>query len=196
MNRKSLDHLLAAGGLAIAAVLVAAGALLTWAHTYVHNEVHSQLAAQKVYFPPKGSDALKSADIGPFLNKYAGQQLVSGAQAKAYADHFIAVHLKAIGGGQTYAQLSSQAQANPTDQKLAGEVQTVFRGETLRGLLLNAYAFDTMGSIAAIASIVAFLGAGVMALLGGLGFVHARRVHATTVPDAAPTFPSHEMINS
>src|SRR5581483_3215307 len=144
MNRKSLDRLLAAGGLVVAALLVAAGALLTWAHTYVHDEVHSQLAAEKVYFPPKGSDALKPAEIGPYLNKYAGQQLVTGAQAKAYADHFIAVHLKEIGGGQTYAQLSTKALANPTDQKLAGQVQTVFRGETLRGLLLNAFAFDTM----------------------------------------------------
>ena len=190
MNRKTLDRLLATGGLVIAAVLVAAGALLTWAHTYVHNEVHSQLSAQKVYFPPKGSDALKPADIGPYLNKYAGKQLLTGAQAKAYADHFIAVHLKEIGGGQTYSQLSAQAQKDPTNTKLSGEVQTVFRGETLRGLLLNAYAFDTMGNIA---SIVSFLGAGVMALLGALGFVHARRIHN---PRVEPGFPKQELVKS
>src|SRR2546423_1909569 len=120
MNRKTLDRLLASGGLVIAALLVAAGALLTWAHTYVHNEVRTQLSTQKIYFPPKGSDALKPAAIGPYLNRYAGQQLTTGAQAKAYADHFIAVHLQGIGGGQTYAQLSSKALANPTDTKLAG----------------------------------------------------------------------------
>ena len=194
MNRKTLDRLLATGGLVIAAVLVAAGALLTWAHSYVHDEVHSQLSAQKIYFPPKGSDALKPAEIGPYLNKYAGQQLLTGDQAKAYANHFIAVHLKEIGGGLTYSQLSTKAQANPTDQKLAGTVQTMFRGETLRGLLLNAYAFDTMGNIAFIASIVSFVGAGVMALLGVLGFIHARRIH--TVAPPAPNFPAQEMIHN
>jgi hypothetical protein len=191
MNRKTLDRLLAAGGVAVAAVMLIGGALLTWAHSYVHNEVYTQLAAEKIYFPPAGSDALKSPEIGPYLNQYAGQQLVNGAQAKAYADHFIAVHLNEMTGGQTYAQLSTQAQAKPTDTKLAAEVNTVFKGETLRGLLLNAYAFDTMGRIALIASIVAYAGAGVMAVLAGLGFYHARRVHANV-----PHFPAREMITS
>jgi hypothetical protein len=193
MTRKKLDRVLATGGLVVAAVLVAAGALLTWAHVFVDHEVHSQLAAQKIYFPPKGSDALASPEIGRYLNKYAGQQLVTGPQAKAYADHFIAVHIKEIGGGQTYAQLSTKSLANPNDQKLAQTVQTVFRGETLRGLLLNAYAFSTMGYIAFIASIVAFVGAGLMALLSALGFVHARQVHDDGTPRGAPT---QEMISA
>src|SRR6266487_4222585 len=131
MDRKTLDRLLAAGGLAVAAVLVVAGALLTWAHTFVNHEVHSQLSAQKIFFPAKDSKALADPKVGPYLNKYAGQQLVTGPQAKAYADHFIAVHLNEMTGGQTYAQLSAKAIANPTDTALAGQVQTVFRGETL-----------------------------------------------------------------
>jgi hypothetical protein len=193
MNRKTLDRVLAAGGVAIAIVLLIAGALLTWAHSYVHNEVRSQLSAQKIFFPPKGSEGLASKDIGPYLNRYAGQQLVSGPQAKAYADHFIAVHLKGISGGQTYAQLSSKSLANPDDQKLAGQVQTVFRGETLRGLLLNAYAFDTMGDLAFIGAIVAYLGAAIMGLLGVLGFVHAARVKTAAAPPGAPR---QELINA
>lgn len=186
MNRTTLDRLLAAGGLAMAAVLLVAGALLTWAHTFVHDQVHSQLAAEKIYFPPKGSDALASPDIGKYLNKYAGQQLVTGAQAKAYADHFIAVHLKEMTGGQTYAQLSAKSLANPNDQQLAGQVQTLFRGETLRGLLLNAYAFDTVANVALIAAIVAYVGAALMAVLAALGFVHARRVARATSPTPQP----------
>ena len=193
MNRKTLDRLLAASGLVAAGVLVIAGALLTWAHSYVHGQVHDQLAAQKIYFPAKGSDALASSEIGPYLDRYAGQQLLDGAQAKAYANHFIAVHLNEMTGGQTYAQLSAKSQAAPTDTKLAAEVQTVFRGETLRGLLLNAYAFDTMGTIAEIASIVAYVGAGVMAVLGGLGLLHAQRVHGLS-PGAG--MPAREMINN
>lgn len=187
MERKTLDRLLAAGGLVVAAALVIAGGLLTWAHSYVHGQVRDQLAAQKIYFPPKGSDALAPSQIGPYLNKYAGQQLLTGEQAKAYADHFIAVHISEMTGGQTYAQLSAKSLANPKDTKLADEVQTVFRGETLRGLLLNAYAFDTMGRIAFIASIAAYASAALMAVLAALGFYHAGRVRrAPAAPRGAP----------
>jgi hypothetical protein len=175
MRRKTFDALLTFGGLAIAIVLLVAGGLLTWAHSFVGNEVHKQLSQEQIFFPAAGNEALASKDIGPYLNKYAGQQLLTGAQANAYADHFIAVHLKEIGGGKTYSQLSTQAQADPTNTALAAKVNTMFKGETLRGLLLNAYAFDTMGTIAGIAAIAAFGGAGVLLVLAGLGYWHLRR---------------------
>jgi hypothetical protein len=189
MQRKAFDRVVSFAGLALAALLMTAGGLLTWAHNYVTDEVHSQIAAQQIYFPQKGSDAIKGPEFAA-MQQYAGQQLTTGDQAQVYADHFIAVHLKAIGGGQTYAQLSAKALANPTDQKLAGPVSTMFRGETLRGLLLDAYAFGKMGTIAGIAAIVAYVGAGLMLLLAGLGLWHARRV-----PAAATVFDgSHERI--
>jgi hypothetical protein len=188
MQRKALDRLVSWIGLSLAAVLVVAGALLSWAHTFVGNEVHSQLSAQQIYFPAKGSPAIAAPEFQA-VRKYAGQQLTTGAQAKAYADHFIANHLKEIGGGKTYAQLSAQAQANPTDTKLAGTVQTMFRGETLRGLLLNAYAFDTMGTIAGIAAIAAYLAAIVMLVLAGLGFWHGRRTSPAEAVFATPATP-------
>jgi hypothetical protein len=175
MKRRSFDVLVGTVGLFLAAVLVVAGSLLTWAHSFVDHEVHTQLSAQKIFFPPKDSPAIAGPEFKQ-MRQYAGQQLTTGAQAQTYADHFIAVHLKEAGGGQTYAQLSTKAQANPTDQKLAGQVATMFKGETLRGLLLNAYAFGTMGMIAGIAAIAAFVAAGVMALLSILGLWHARRV--------------------
>jgi len=159
----------------IAAVLLVAGGLLTWAHSFVDNQVRAQLSQQQIFFPKAGDPQLKEAEIGPYLTKYAGQQLTNGAQAEAYADHFIKVHLEKIGGGQTYAQLSAQSNANPTDTKLAGQVQTMFRGETLRGLLLNGFAFWKMGQIAFIAAIASFVGAGLLLLLAGLGFWHLRR---------------------
>jgi hypothetical protein len=56
----------------------------------------------------------------------------------------------------------------------------MFKGETLRGLLLNAYAFGTVATIAGIAAIGAFIGAAVMLILSILGFAHLRRVS----PDA------------
>lgn len=178
MKRRTFDLLASAAGLFLAAVLVVAGSLLFWAHNFVNDEVHTQLAAQQIFFPAKDSKAIAGPEFAP-IRRYAGQQLTTGAQSKAYADHFIAIHLQEIGGGKTYAQLSAQAQANPSDTKLAGTVQTMFRGETLRGLLLNAYAFATMGMIAGIAAITAYLAAAVMLVLGLLGVRHSRRVPAT-----------------
>ena len=175
MKRRAFDVIASTVGLLLAALLIVAGGLLTWAHNFVQDEVHNQLAAQKIYFPTASDPQLKLPEFAA-VKQYAGQQLTTGAQAEVYADHYIANHLKAIGGGQTYAQLSAKSLASPNDQKLAGQVQTMFRGETLRGLLLNAYAFGKMGTIAGIAAIVAFAGGGVMFLLAGLGFWHSRRV--------------------
>jgi hypothetical protein len=178
MKRKTFDRLISSIGILLAAILIVAGLLLTWAHTFIRHEVKTQLAAQKIYFPPKGSQAIAGPEFAE-MRKYAGQQMTTGAQAKTYADHFIAVHLKEAGGGKTYAQLSSEALADPTNTKLAATVQTMFRGETLRGLLLNAYAFDTMAKIAGIAAVFAFIGAALLLILSGLGFWHSGRVKPT-----------------
>ena len=179
MKRRTFDALLTSVGLVLAIILLVAGGLLTWASSFIGDQVKTQLSEQQIFFPPKGP-ATASPQIGPFLNQYAGQQLLTGAQAEAYADHFIAVHLKAIGGGLTYAQLSAKAKAAPTDTKLAATVDTMFKGETLRGLLLNAYAFGTVSVIAGIAAICAFIAAAIMLILSLLGFAHLRRVS----PDA------------
>jgi hypothetical protein len=175
MRRRTLDALLTTGGLLLAALLLVAGGLLTWAHVFINDQVTTQLSAQKIFFPPKG-EGTASPEIGPFINQYAGQQLKTGAQAQAFADHYIAVHLKESGGGLTYAELSAKSRANPTDTKLADSVATAFKGETLRGLLLNAYAFAKMGQIAWIAAIFAFAGGAALLLLSLFGFVHMRRV--------------------
>jgi hypothetical protein len=175
MRRTTFDALLTVAGAGLAIILLVAGALLTWGYTFTNSQVHDQLAAQQIYFPAKGSEALASPQIGPYLNQYAGQQLVNGVQAEAYANHFIAVHLQTIGGGKTYSQLSSQALAQPNNAKLAAQVDTVFRGTTVRGMLLDAYAFWKIGQIAGIAAIVSFAGAALMLILSILGMVHLRR---------------------
>ena len=179
MRRITFDILMATAGLFLAVTLIAAGGLLTWAHTYIGNEVHTQLAAQQIFFPAANSKAVAAPEFAA-MRQYGGQQLTTGAQAEVYADHFIANHLKVIGGGKTYSQLSAEAIAQPTNTALAAQVNTVFKGETLRGLLLNAYAFGTMGMIAGIAAIAAFIAAAVMLVLSGLGLMHARRVSPAT----------------
>ena len=179
MRRRTFDLLLSSTGGVLTIVLIVAGALLFWGYSFANSNVHDQLAAQRVYFPAKGSEALAPPEIGRYLNKYAGQQLVNGAQAQAYANHFIAVHLKETAGGKTYAEVSTLSRQNPNDTKLAGQVQTLFRGETLRGLLLNAYAFWKIAQIALFASIASFSLAGLMLVLTILGFWHLRRASPT-----------------
>ena len=178
MRRRTFDVIVSAAGLLLVVVLAVAGGLLSWGHNYITHEVHSQLGAQKIYFPPKGSSEIAAPQFKA-MQQYAGQQLTTGAQAEVYADHFIAVHLQTAGGGKTYAQLSTDAMAQPSNTKLAAQVNTMFKGETLRGLLLNAYAFGTIGSIAGYAAIAAFGAAGVLLLLAGFGLYHSRKVAPT-----------------
>jgi hypothetical protein len=186
MRRKTFDALMVMAGLALAAVLLVAGVLLAWGHSFVTDQVHNQLAAQKIVFPPASSESIKSlpAADAAAMKVYAGQTMTTGAQAQTYADHFIAVHLREIGGGLTYSQLSVKAMANPTNTKLAGQVATVFKGETLRGLLLNAYGFWKMGQIVWIGAIVSFAGAALLLILSLFGVWHLRRA-----PETAEVFP-------
>jgi hypothetical protein len=176
MRRRTFDLMVSWGGLILAAVFAISGILLLTGYHYANSNVHDQLAAQQIFFPPGGSDALKEKGVAPYLDKYAGQQLVNGQQAEVYADHFIAVHLEGVAGGKTYAQVSSAALADPTNEELQGQAATLFKGETLRGLLLNAYAFWKMGQIAFLAAMGAFAAAGVFLILAVLGFWHLRRV--------------------
>ena len=194
MRRKTFDALAVIGGLILAVVLLVAGGLLLWGHGFVNDQVHTQLAAQKIYFPPASSGAITSlpATDAQAMTAYAGQQMTTGAQAQAYADHFIAVHLREIGGGKTYAQLSAAALANPKNTALAEQVQTVFRGETLRGLLLNAYGFWQMGQIMLIGAIVAFVAAAVMLTMSVFGIAHLRRVPAEAEVFSGRTATAHE----
>jgi hypothetical protein len=175
MRRRTFDILVSATGLFLAVTLIVSGLLLTWAHSFIGNEVRTQLAAQQIVFPANNSPAIKAPEFAA-MHQYAGQLMTTGAQAEVYADHFIANHLKVIGGGLTYSQLSAKAIAQPDNAKLAAQVQLMFRGTTLRSMLLNAYAFGTMGTIAGIAAIAAFIAAAVMLILGGLGLMHSRRV--------------------
>ncbi|HVV77275.1 MAG TPA: hypothetical protein VHC43_14690 [Mycobacteriales bacterium] len=186
MRRKTFDALLTTGGLVVAVVLAVAGALLGWGHNFAQSNVHNQLAKQQIFFPPKAAfdNAKPGTEITPSMiptvSQYAGQQLLTGAQAKVYADDFIGAHLAEMPYGGVYAKVSAAAMADPNNQALAAEKQTTFQGTTLRGMLLNAYAFSKMADIAGIASLVSYIGAGVMLLLAGLGLIHTVR----TKPDA------------
>ena len=181
MSRKVFDVLTSAGGAVVVVVLLVAGGLLTWGHSFVDSNVHNQLARQEIVFPPKAAFAHAKAgteitpSMIPSVSQYAGQQLLTGSQAEAYADHFIAVHLSEMPYGGVYAKISAAALAAPTNTSLKALEQTSFQGTTLRGLLLEAYAFSKIGQIMLWGAIASFILAVVMLVLVGLGFGHARR---------------------
>ena len=174
--RRNSHFTAAVAGFAIAAVLLVAGGLLLWGSTYVHNTVQNQLAAQQIYFPAQAAFAHPKAgseitpNMIPSVSQYAGQQLLTGQQAEAYADHFIAQHITDMSGGKTYSQLSAESMAQPNNTQLAGLVNTVFKGETLRSMLLNAYGWWKVSQITFIGSLIAFGLAGLafLASLAGL----------------------------
>lgn len=181
VKRRTFDYLMSAAGVVIVLVLIVAGALLMWGASFANNSVHNQLAQQEIYFPPQSAfaHAKPGTEITPSMipsvSQYAGQQLLTGQQAEVWANTFIAVHLSELPHRGVYAKLSTLSRANPTTKKLAALVTTSFRGTTLRGLLLEAYAFSVFGMIAFWAGIAAFCFAFLMAALVGFGFWHARK---------------------
>ncbi|MGH3197806.1 MAG: hypothetical protein ACRDNT_18230 [Streptosporangiaceae bacterium] len=181
-------------GFALTAILLAVGGLLLWGSTYVHNTVQGQLSAQQIYFPPKAAFAHPKAgaeitpSMIPSVSQYAGQQLLTGQQAEAYADHFITVHIADMAGGKTYSQLSAASLAQPNNSQLAATVNTVFKGEALRSMLLNAYGWWKVSQIAYIAAIVSFALGGLTLI--GTGFAltlgHRPEITHEAIPAGGP----------
>ena len=173
MRRTTFDKLLGWVGVSLGIVLLAAGGLLLWGSAYVHNTVQGQLAAQQITFPAAAAFAHPTAggeitpNMIPSVSQYAGQQLLTGQQAEAYADHFIAQHITDMSGGKTYSQLSAESMAQPNNTQLSGLVATVFKGETLRSMLLNAYGWWKVSQITYIISLAAF-GLGTLSFLAGV----------------------------
>jgi hypothetical protein len=198
MRRTTFDKLLGWVGTSLGIVLLAVGGLTLWGATYLHNTVQSQLAAQQITFPaaaafahPKAGTEITPSMI-PSVSQYAGQQLLTGQQAEAYADHFIAVHIQNMTGGKTYSQLSAESIAQPNNTQLANTVNTVFKGETLRSMLLSAYGWWKVSQIAYIISLALF-GLGTVSFLAGIfGFARIRRERPGAVLFAPPAI---EQIN-
>ncbi len=178
MKRSVIDTVISSIGLLLAAVLLIASAVLFYTYNFIHTQVYDQLSPQNIVLPAADSPAFKALSqvdqdaVAP----YAGQQVTTGAQAAVFANNYIAAHIQTIGGGKTYSELSTESRANPEDKALAGKVETVFRGETLRGTLLTAFAFDSMAVVAKYVSIVALVAGILFGVLSLLGFQHAQVV--------------------
>jgi len=196
--RSAFDKLISFAGPALVAVLVTAGGLLVWANSFIGNQVHDQLVMQDITMPSGEALAgLPKADANA-LKPYAGSKLDTGPEAKAFADHYILVHMNAASDGRTYEEVSGQYiqlsdadKASPDGVALGQLRQTLFMGNTLRGLLLYGYAFATIGTIAGIAAFVSF-GAGALLLVFVLlGLWHSRRVEHTAERPVSVGVPAH-----
>jgi hypothetical protein len=181
MSRKIFDKLASGVGVIAVVVLLIAGGLMTWGAGFASSNVHNQLAQQQITFPTMAqlnhpSPPEITPNMKQYLGQYAGQQLLTGPQAEAYANHFIAEHLYQMPYHGVYSQISGASIAQPKNVSLQTLKQVSFMGTTLRGLLLEAYAFGTIATILMWGAVAAFAGALGMALLVGLGFWHAARV--------------------
>ena len=191
MKRRTLDLVVSVGGLLLAGLLLVAGLVFTSNASFASTYVRDQLSEQKISF--KTADTLTAEEKQQAcLVEYAGQPLSTGKQAECYANNFINLHLSGIAGGKTYAELGDVqtqlraqiADAQKTNASNLADLQkqltdttanreTVFKGETLRGLLLTSYGFSELGAKAALAATVAYIGAGVLFLLALAGLIHA-----------------------
>jgi hypothetical protein len=193
LKRRTIDSVLIAFGAVLTVALVVAGGLLTWGSSFAADYVDDELSSQNISFPPA---AALEEDGRTDLLKYAGESVNTGPEAEAYAS-FIDGHLQGIAAGATYADLGTpEREANAaveaatadgadaaTIEELEGEAaaisgqrNTLFKGETLRGLLLTAFAWSTVGQIAGYAAIAAFAAGGVMLVLVALGMRHHHKV--------------------
>jgi hypothetical protein len=194
MKRRTFDRIVSFVGLALSVLLFVAAGLLNWGAGFANDSVKVQLEQQKITMPAVDSAGFKalSTEAQTALKPFDNQPLTTGKQAQAYADFYIGSHLKGIAGGKVYSEVSGEAlaaaaaaKAAPNDVALAtkagalmGQRTTLFMGETLRGLLLNAFAFWQLGQIALYAAYAASIGGVLMLILTLLGFAHIRRVEA------------------
>jgi hypothetical protein len=190
MKRKTFDKIVTAIGAGLTVFLFVSAALLNWGASFAEDSVRSQLENQNISFP--AAEAMPEATAAQ-LAKWAEMKVTTGEMAKDYSDLYIWEHMKssaiaAVGKPATYSEVSGMymglVRGGSTDTaqiaKLGELRQTLFMGNTLRGMLLEAYAFGTMGVIAGYGALAALLGGILMLILTLLGVVHLRRT-----PDSA-----------
>jgi hypothetical protein len=186
MNRKAWDQIVSASAAVIAVAMIVLGGFAIYGGNFGRDNVQTRLEPQNITFPPL--DAM-SPEEQQAVGEFAGQQVTTGAQAEAFS-RYIGGHLAAVNDGKTYSETSAAARAEGLDPDVAAELQgkadTLFKGETLRSILLNAYGWWTVATIALYVGYAMVAMGIVLGALALLGFRHARRARAANVviPDS------------
>ena len=186
VSRRTIDLMISWSGAIVALALIALGAAAVYGGSFALDNVRDRLEPQNISFPP--AEAMSEFDKAEGLTAFAGQKVDTGPEAEGFAT-YIGGHLVDVNEGKTYSETSSESRAyaaevgeNPTEEEAAimaandGKVQTLFRGETLRAILLNAYGWWTVGQITFYAGIGMVIAGALLAVFVGLGFFHARKV--------------------
>ena len=179
VDRRVLDLFISWSAGIVAFVMVALGAAAIFGGSFAMSNVSDRLEPQNIAFPPASAmTPAEKAEIGTF----AGQKVDTGIEAEAFS-RYIGGHLVEINEGATYSETSAAARAEGISEdkaaELSGKADSLFKGETLRGMLLNAYGWWTVGQITFFAGIGMVIAGLVLAVLVALGFRHARKVAAT-----------------
>ena len=183
MDRKVWDRLVSTASIIIAVAMIVLGGLAIYGGNFGRNNVTDRLETQNIAFPPyEAMTPEEQAAVGNF----AGEQVVNGEQAKGFSD-YIAGHLAFVNDGATYSETSAAARAEGLDPdkaaELGGMADTLFRGETLRAILLNAYGWWTVSTIAWFAGWFMVIAGIVLAVLAIMGFRHSKRYAADEAPE-------------
>jgi hypothetical protein len=175
MDRKSWDKIVSGAGAVIAVVLIALGAMAIYGGNFGRQNVRDRLEPQNISFPT--ADEMTPQEVAE-VGAFAGQKVENGVQAEAFS-RYIGGHLEFVNDGKTYSELQAKA-------------DTLFKGETLRSILLNAYGWWTVATIALWAGVAMVIAGVFLGILAILGFWHARKApetyteHRTDIPDYAP----------
>lgn len=174
MKRKTFDKIVTTIGAGLTVFLFVIAGLANWGASFASDSVASQLKAQLITMPPATGNPDEAADVTAYFKAHGGKLMETGKDAQMYADHFIGFHMSKM---PTYAEASAAARSATPDKKAAADatVETVFKGNMLRGTLLTAYAFGTLGMLAGYGAIAALVGALLMLVLTIAGIIHLRR---------------------
>ncbi len=194
MGRQAWDRIVGSIAAVLAVALVVLGGAAIYGGNFGQDNVRDRLAPQNIAFPP--ADAMTAAEFAE-VGAFAGATVDTGNEAEAFS-RYIGLHLSEVNGGATYSETSAAAREEGLNPKVAADLQvkadTLFKGETLRAILLNGYGWWTVATIALYAGWVMLFAGLALLLLGVLGFRHSRKA-TVVVTEEMKTTPDYASAN-
>lgn len=187
MDRSGWDRIVSGAGAVVAVVLIVLGTMAIWGGNFGRQNVQDRLVPQHIQFPP--ADAMTPEERAA-IGEFAGARVDTGVEAEAFS-RYIAGHLAAVNGGATYSETSGAARAEGLDPKVAADLQAkadiLFKGESLRAMLLNAYGWWTLATIALWAGVAMVIAGLILGIFAIFGFRHAGKVATTIMHEKVDT---------